>query len=126
MSQTMYDILGVTPNASAEQIKRAYREAARRHHPDVSESGDAAERFAEATRAYQVLSDPESRREYDATLAGRGGATQAAPGRAHYTWTNVATHASAENGGASHAGKADLDEMYNAFFGSRNSKTGDG
>ena len=62
-----YDVLGVAPNAGADEIKRAYRQLARRYHPDISgdERGAA---FLELSRAYDVLVDPARRRSYDATL----------------------------------------------------------
>lgn len=62
-----YDVLGVAPGAGAEEIKRAYRQLARRYHPDISgdERGAA---FLEVSRAYEVLRDPERRRSYDANL----------------------------------------------------------
>jgi molecular chaperone DnaJ len=68
-----YGILGVPRGADQEEIKRAYRQMARRHHPDVSEEeGDAGGRFKEISEAYEVLSDPEKRRKYD--LFGEEGA----------------------------------------------------
>lgn len=60
-----YDVLGVSRNASAEEIRKAYRRLARRYHPDVNKDSDAAERFAEITGAYDVLNDPERRKTYD-------------------------------------------------------------
>jgi molecular chaperone DnaJ len=61
-----YDILGVSRDATPEQIKKAYRKLAREHHPDVA-GADAAseERFKDVSRAYDVLSNPEKRRAYD-------------------------------------------------------------
>ncbi|WP_353987958.1 molecular chaperone DnaJ [Ruicaihuangia caeni] len=61
-----YDVLGVDRNASADDIKRAYRRLARELHPDVNPSADAAERFKLVTHAYDVLSDPQQRQQYDA------------------------------------------------------------
>ena len=60
-----YDVLGVSPGAGAEEIKRAYRQLARRYHPDIS-GDDRAVAFLEASRAYEVLADPTRRRSYDA------------------------------------------------------------
>jgi molecular chaperone DnaJ len=61
-----YDILGVAPDASGEEIKRAYRALARQHHPDVAHDKSKAEhRFKEINEAYEVLSDPNKRAQYD-------------------------------------------------------------
>lgn len=60
-----YDILGVSSDATQDQIKRAYRKLARKYHPDVSEAADADQRFKEAGEAYEVLKDPEKRAAYD-------------------------------------------------------------
>ena len=60
-----YQILGVDKNASADDIKKAYRKLARKYHPDVSKEADAAHRMAEVNEANTVLSDPEKRKAYD-------------------------------------------------------------
>jgi molecular chaperone DnaJ len=68
-----YQVLGVAPDAGAEEIKRAYRQLARRYHPDIS-GDDRTAAFLEIARAYEVLADPGRRRTYDAALrpVGRG------------------------------------------------------
>ena len=62
-----YDVLGVAPDAGADEIKRAYRQLARRYHPDIS-GDDRAAAFLEVARAYEVLADPMRRRTYDSVL----------------------------------------------------------
>lgn len=62
-----YEVLGVSRDASASDIKTAYRQLARKYHPDVNGgSADATERFKKISEAYAVLSDPQKRRRYDA------------------------------------------------------------
>jgi molecular chaperone DnaJ len=60
-----YDVLGVAADAGADEIKRAYRQLARRYHPDIS-GDERSTAFLELARAYDVLSDSDKRRSYDA------------------------------------------------------------
>lgn len=60
-----YQILGVDRNASAEEIKRAYRKLAHEYHPDVSKDPKGEEKFKDIAEAYTTLKDPEKRKEYD-------------------------------------------------------------
>ena len=62
-----YEVLGVSRDATGEEIKKAYRKLARQYHPDVYSGDDAEARFKEVTHAYEVLSDPQKRRVYDTT-----------------------------------------------------------
>jgi molecular chaperone DnaJ len=78
-----YAVLGVKSDASAKEIKQAYRKLAQKHHPDKNPDDTTAEtRFKEANEAYDVLGDPEQRKEYDHTremgyfVGGPGGAQQ--------------------------------------------------
>src|SRR6476619_1386621 len=70
---TLYDTLGVKKGASAEEIKKAYRKLAAQHHPDKN-PGDASaeEKFKEVQNAYDTLSDPEKRKQYDTLGASNG------------------------------------------------------
>jgi len=65
MSQDYYEILEVSRDASADEIKKAYRRKARTMHPDVATEPDAAERFKEIAQAYETLRDPQKRQMYD-------------------------------------------------------------
>src|SRR5215208_5440619 len=62
----LYKVLGVTREASQEEIRRSYRKLAREHHPDANrDDPKAEERFKEIQHAYEILSNPEKRRQYD-------------------------------------------------------------
>ncbi len=65
MARDYYETLGVARDADKEEIKRAYRRLARKYHPDVNKEEGAEERFKEINRAYEVLSEPETRTRYD-------------------------------------------------------------
>jgi curved DNA-binding protein CbpA len=65
-----YAELDVSRDASGEEIRRAYRQVARRHHPDVNQDPGGAERFAAAASAYEILSDPAARARYDNRFPG--------------------------------------------------------
>src|SRR4028118_1187711 len=65
-TRDLYKVLGVSKGASQEEIRRAYKRLARKYHPDANrDDGEAEERFKEIQHAYEILSNPEKRRDYD-------------------------------------------------------------
>jgi molecular chaperone DnaJ len=99
-----YEVLGVSPDAGADEIKRAYRQLARRYHPDIS-GDDRGSAFLELSRAYEVLGDPQQRRSYDA----RRSVPVPQPGRADWLMDEVAIDFPSVS--------SVLDRMRHAFFG---------
>lgn len=63
----LYDLLGISPLAIPEEIKVAHRKKAMLYHPDRNAAADASTKFAEVQNAYEVLSNPTSRQQYDVT-----------------------------------------------------------
>lgn len=74
---SLYEVLGVAPNAPAEVIRAAYRVLARLHHPDASVSPQSTGMMSAINEAYEVLSDPSARATYDAVCSARDDASQA-------------------------------------------------
>jgi DnaJ-class molecular chaperone len=96
MPRDYYDVLGVQRDANQAEVKTAFRKLARELHPDVNDHDpEAEEKFKEAAEAYEVLSDPERRRAYDAY--GHEGLRG--------------------NGFAPGAGFGSIDDIFQAFFG---------
>jgi curved DNA-binding protein CbpA len=74
-TKDLYAILGVLPDAEPEIIRAVYLALAKKYHPDSSGSTETEEKFKEINAAYEILSDPERRREFDATRTDQEGAT---------------------------------------------------
>jgi DnaJ-class molecular chaperone len=110
--------LGVTRDASAEEIRRAYRAKAKAHHPDVG--GSASSRAFELVKlAYEILKDPQRRQALDEPAISE-------PGQPHYHWSNIAGRpAQAERAKTARRGQSKgaepwgFEEMYEAFFQTR-------
>jgi curved DNA-binding protein len=120
-----YQILGVPPDASQDDIQRAYRKLARTYHPDVNQDPGAEDRFKEVSEAYDVLSDSDTRRRYDAF--GRD-FRQVPEGVDPETWRRARAGAGAGAGrggpgGFSFSegdlGDIDLDDLLGGLFGRR-------
>ncbi|KAK4293227.1 hypothetical protein Pmani_034060 [Petrolisthes manimaculis] len=67
-TMTLYDVLGVSQDASETEIRRQYQELARQFHPDKSDTDSAKEKFLKVTEAWHILGDTQKRREYDDQL----------------------------------------------------------
>ncbi len=98
MSASLYDTLGVSQSASADEIKKAYRRLARKYHPDINKEKGAEEKFKEINAAYEILKDDGKRRQYDQH------------GDSMFGGQNFHDFASSQGG-------ADLDEILRSMFG---------
>ncbi len=65
MGKSLYSTLEVSEGASNEEIKKSYRRLARKYHPDLNKGKEAEEKFKEINAAYEILSDPQKRAQYD-------------------------------------------------------------
>jgi len=116
-----YKTLGVTKDASAADIKKAYRKLARQYHPDVNKSGDASKRFKEVNEANEVLSDPEKRKRYDQLgpdweRFAQGGPTGARGGNGGgFQWVYTGTPGADP---FSAGGESDFSDFFQSVFGS--------
>lgn len=116
-----YEVLGVGKSAGADELKKAYRQKARLHHPDVDKTPGANEKFKEINEAYQVLSDPQKKAAYDqyghsafepgAGPGGFGGGQQG--GYRTYSWSS----AGGGDQGYDFGGFADPFDIFESIFG---------
>jgi curved DNA-binding protein len=126
-----YEILGVPREASQDDIQRAYRRLARTLHPDVNKDPAAEERFKDVSEAYDVLSDPQTRRRYDAFGPDFRQVPEDVDAEA---WRRAQAGARATAGAGGRAGRAgfgfgtgeeiDLDDLLGGLFGGRAGRAG--
>jgi molecular chaperone DnaJ len=117
-TQDLYKALGLTRSASADDIKKAYRKLARRHHPDVNPGNkQAEERFKEISHAYDVLSDPDKRKLYDEFGAeGLQAGFDASRARAYSEWANR-QRAGTDAGAQGFGRYSNLEDIFGDIFG---------
>jgi curved DNA-binding protein len=99
LSKSLYETLEVSENASADEIKKAYRKLARKYHPDINKSPEAEEKFKEINAAYEILSDDSKKQQYDMHGDSMFG------GQSFHDFAG------------SHGGASDLDEILRSMFG---------
>lgn len=104
-----YKILGVGRSANAEEIKRVFRQLAKENHPDYNSSSKSEERFKDLNEAYEVLGDPERRKDYDRILAGGNGAANGVFGKANPASGSRPAAGEASHGGGAAAGASHLE-----------------
>jgi curved DNA-binding protein len=115
-----YKILGVEPTADEKTIKTAYRKLARKYHPDVSKEPGAEDKFKEASEAYEALSDPEKRAEYDEIRKyGSQGRFQPPPG-----WQGRGGAGAGPGFGSGGVEDGDFSDFFSSIFGNRGGQQG--
>jgi DnaJ-class molecular chaperone len=127
MSEDYYELLGVSKNASLNEIKTAYRKQALKWHPDKNKSPEASEKFKEINQAFEVLADPKKREVYDQygpEAFKRGGFGQGGTGPQSYNYQNgpfTYTYTTSREGspfeGFDFGGFSDPFEIFEQFFG---------
>ncbi|NDY42058.1 J domain-containing protein [Dissulfurirhabdus thermomarina] len=99
IKKDLYDVLGVSKDASADDIKKAFRRLARKYHPDVNPGDPEAERrFKEINEAYEILKDPERRAEYDRLREAAGTGFRTDTGERAYDFSDLGARFGAEYG----------------------------
>jgi len=102
MAKSLYSTLEITESASETEIKKAYRKLARKYHPDVNKDKDAEEKFKEINSAYEILKDPDKKRQYDMQ------------GDSMFGGQNFSDFSRSHRGGS--AGGSDLDDILRQMF----------
>jgi len=110
VAQDFYKILGVDKNASSDEIKRAYRKLAAKYHPDVNKEAGAAEKFKEIQEAWEVLSDPQKKAQYDQFGTAGEGFSGFGGGHGGFSAEDFAGFADGFAGGG-------LGDIFESFFG---------
>ncbi len=117
-ARDFYEILGVPRTANQDEIQRAYRKLARKHHPDVSKDPSSEETFKQVSEAYDVLSDPDTRKRYDAFGPEfRRVGDDVDPGA--YSRATRARAGSAAGAGQGFPADVDLEDLLGSMFGGR-------
>ncbi|QQE13914.1 DnaJ domain-containing protein [Planctomycetota bacterium] len=116
-----YETLGVKRDASADEIKRAFRKLAQKYHPDMNKDAGAEDRFKEINEAYEVLGDADKRRRYDALGANWKAGQDFRPPPGFEGFDNV--HFGGGGGGFSSGG---INDFFESLFGTRGGSGGGG
>ena len=129
-----YKTLGVEKNADQYAIKKAYRKLARQYHPDINPNNQAAEdKFKEVNEAYEVLSDPEKRKQYDQFGADWQRYQQTGANGSGFDWSQYAnqngqertyTYRTAEDLNDIFGESGDYSDFFETLFGARQQQTG--
>lgn len=122
-----YEILGISKNASAEEIKKAYRKLALKYHPDKGGGKEAEEKFKEINEAYSNLSDPQKRQAYD--QFGHAGPRMGGSGTSGFNWSDFQQGYQGQGFNINMedlGGIGDIFEMFTGTRGARRPKKGDG
>ncbi len=124
-SKDLYGLLGLPKEAPQEDIRSAHRRLVREYHPDANPGNDSAEeRFKEIQHAYEVLSDPRKRREYDEGLLRASSRSGGDPSRAHGTRARARRGAGTSGGGGRSASGEDLSDLVRKLVDLSNNRAG--
>ncbi len=121
MAADPYEILGLARNASADDIRNAYRKLAKKHHPDLNPGNKAAEeRFKQVSAANEILSDPDKRAAFDrGEIDATGAPAGPPPGYRDYAEANTGARYAHADGFASGAGGENFEDLFASMFEAR-------